>query len=270
MSIYDQQFNEDPKKPAQQPAADQAPWDQLASPSPPVADAKLADGDDQAPESPRRRGCGCRSCLLAFLVLGLVCLAICGVGGYLGVKNAPDWAHRAVVAAVNDSDLSAEDKQKITAEMDRLLAEYKAGNVSQEQVRSALEELGKSPLPVLIMAYAAMENFVTPSGLSDTEKAEAKLAFQRIARGTFQKKIDPDDLETALNYVSKKDFNGNRQLKSRVSDEELRSLVKECTRVADEAEIPNEPFEVEFAAEVKRIVDRALGTTPADETVPTE
>ena len=263
MSIYDDQFNQDADKPPVPPASASPAPDQLASPPPkPDGDQHVPEAEEAEPEPRRRRGCGCGSCLLVFLGLGLLSVLCCGIAGYLGVQRAPDWAHDAIVAAVNDSDLDPEAKQEITAQMDRLLKEYKAGNVSGEQIGEALEEFAESPIMLLIMAYAAMESYVEPSGLSDDEKNEAKLAFQRVARGTFEKKVDPDDLERALDYISKKDFNGNRQIKNKISDEELRSLVKECTRVADEAEIPNEPYQVDVAAEVKRIVDRALGIAP--------
>lgn len=263
MSIYDDQFSEDPQQPAQ-PPPDKAPADQLAG-EPSAVEAGFADGDDQDAKPQRRTGCGCRSCFLVFLAFFLISIAFCGIGGYLVVKRAPDWAHDAIVAAVNDSELDAREKREIAKQMDRLLKEYKAGNVSQERIARALEEVGKSPVLVLIMAYAAKENFIAPSGLTEDEKADAKLAFQRVARGTFNKKISPDDLEKALDYITTKDFNGNRQLKTRVPDSDLRELVKECNRVADEAGIPNEPYQVDVAAEVKRIVDRALGIMPDEE-----
>jgi hypothetical protein len=263
MSIYDDSFSEDPKKTPQKPA-DQVRPEQLAAPPPTPVGGGMAADDPQEPDSPRRRGCGCRSCLLVFLAIGLISVTICGIGGYLGFKRAPGWAHDAIVAAVNDSDLDAKTKEEITGEMDRLLEEYIAGNVPSDQFIEALEELGNSPVLVLILAYAAMESYVEPSGLSDDEKADAKIAFQRVARGTFEDLIDPDDLEEALDFISKKDFNGNRQLKSRVSDEDLRALVRECNRVADDAEIPNERYQVDVAAEVKRIVDRAVGIIPDD------
>jgi len=264
MSIYDEQFNEDPQKPRQTPVSDAET--SIQPPTNSVVEAQVADGDDPPSDTPRRRrGCGCGSCLLAMFLLGLSSIAICGVGGYLGFKSLPSWTHGAIVAAVNDSDLDQESKRSITADMDRLLKEYNAGKVSSEQLGQALDELGESPVLVLVMVYATMKSYVEPSGLSDEEKSDAKLAFQRVARGTFEKSIDPDDLEEAFNFISKKDFNGNRQIKSRVTDEELRSLVKECRRVADEAEVPDEPYQVDVAGEVKRIVDRAVGIEPDGE-----
>jgi len=275
MSIYDDPFDDDAKKPASQPLdlaqgneATNGPIPGAGDLPKPIIETKSTDGDDPESAPPKRRGCGCGSCLLAIFILGIVSILVCGIGGYVGYRNFPEWTHKVIVSAVDDSELDDQAKQDIKVQMDRLLKEYRAGNISNERFLEGLEELGDSPIFLLLMSYAAMESYIAPSGLSDDEKADAKLVFQRVARGTFEKKIKADDLEQAFSYISEKDFNGNRQVKNNVPDEDLRSLVKECRRVADEAGIPNEPYQVDVAAEVKRIVDRALGIVPAEESEP--
>jgi len=260
MSIYDNSFGNEPKKtPGKSPGS--PVLEKPASPAPESVADENADGADR---KRRRSGCGCRSCLLGCFTICVIFVVFCGVSAYLVVKRAPDWAHDAIIAAVNDSDLDAKAKAEVTAQMDRLLREYKAGKVENEQLLRALEELGQSPVLVLVIAYTAMEFYIEPSGLSEDEKADAKIAFQRVVRGVFDDMIDPDELEEAFDYISRKDFNGNRQPKNKVSDEDLRALVKECHRVANEADVPNEVYQVDVVAEVKRIVDRALGIMPEE------
>jgi hypothetical protein len=279
MSIYDNSFDSEPKKtpkktpPKKSPSsavpakpAEPPPAEATVEESKPTAEAKATGGgDSKKADRPRKR---LRSCALGCLGICVISVAICGVSGFIVYKRAPDWAHDAIVAAVNDSDLDPKSKQAVRAQIDRLLKEYKAGNVSNDQLVDALDELGNSPVLVFVLAYTAMEVYVEPSGLSDKEKASAKLAFQRVARGAFDETIDPDELDKALDYISKEDFNGNRQLKNQVSDDELRGLIKECHRAADKAEVPKEPFEVDVVAEVTRIVDRALGILPEEPTEP--
>jgi hypothetical protein len=269
MSIYDNAFDEEPKKTPekapQQATAAKAPKKPASSPPKPVAkESSDSDSDGKDADPPRRGRCGCRTCLIGCLGICVVFVLICAVGAYLVLKRAPDWAHDAIIAAVKDSDLDAQAKKEVVAQMDRLLREYKSGNVPNEQLADSLEELGKSPVLVLVIAYTAMEVYIEPSGLSGDEKSDAKLAFQRVARGTFDETIDPEDLEDVLDYISRKDFNGNRQLKNYVSDEDLRELVKECTRIANEADVPTEAYQIDVVAEVTRIVDRALGIMPAE------
>jgi len=264
MSIYDNSFSDEPKKTPEKSSSAAVP-EKPAAPPPKKPSKETTSKDSEESDRVRRKGCGCGSCLLVCLAFGVVFAVVSGITAVIVVKRAPDWFHDAIIAAVNDSNLDDKTKQEIAVQMDRLLKEYKAGNVSNEQLFRSMEELGKSPVLVLVIAYTAMEVYIEPSGLSDDEKANAKLAFQRVARGAFDESIDPDDLDDALNFISKEDFNGNRQFKGDVSDEDLRALVKECTRVADEAGVPKEPYQVDVAAEVKRIVDRALGIMPEEE-----
>ena len=70
--------------------------------------------------------------------------------------------------------------------------------------------------------------------------------------------LDPDDLQTALDYVSYETPEGGRELKERVSDQELRDFLQECELRVDEAGVPDEPFEVRISEELKQAIDRAL------------
>ena len=64
MSIYDDQFNDGSESPPQQPPPEKA---QLAASIP---EAEVAEEAPAQPETSRRRGCGCGSCLVAVLVTG--------------------------------------------------------------------------------------------------------------------------------------------------------------------------------------------------------
>ena len=213
-----------------------------------------------APEQPEapKSGCGCGSCLIlacALVVLGVVA---CGIGGWYVVKKTPDWARERLVTMVDGSDLSPEDKRVVTEQIDRVVTEYKAGNVTFEELGKIVEEFAQSPVLTLMMSKFALEAYIKPSGLSDEEKAEAELTLQRVARGVFEKKIAPEDLEAAMDHISTKQPDGSRQMKEQPSDEDLRKMLAECKRRADEAEVPNEPFEVNIGEEFKKSIDKVL------------
>ncbi|MBC8353943.1 MAG: hypothetical protein H8E66_18255 [Planctomycetes bacterium] len=219
-----------------------------------VVNDALPNGVDQSP--PKRSGCA--TCLFVCLGLMLVCIVACGGGTWFVAKKAPDWARDAIVSGIEESDLSAEDKQVVTGQVDRVVDEYKAGRITMQQLSEIAQELSQSPLVTLMMAMAAEEAYIKPSGLSDEEKDLAERTLQRVARGVFEEKIDPDALNTALDYISTQDSNGARQFKNPVADEDLRQMLAECKRLADEAEIPDEPYQVNVGAEFKAAVDRVL------------
>lgn len=163
-----------------------------------------------------------------------------------------------MVSIVNQSDLPADQKRRIVVQVDRLVGEYKAGRVSFQQLQQVAQEFGESPLFGLMVVFAASEKYIQPSGLTDAEKKDARIAMQRLVRGVYEKVITPDKVDVVLDFVSKKDAQGNRKFEDTVTDEKLRAMIAECRRMADEAKVPDGPFEIDAAAEVEKAVDRAI------------
>jgi len=77
-------------------------------PTKPESVAPMANETDEPKKKPR--GCGCSSCLGGCAVVSLVGVVLLVVGGLIVWKKLPDWSHAALVAAVEDSVLSAPDK----------------------------------------------------------------------------------------------------------------------------------------------------------------
>ncbi len=218
------------------------------------------------PQTPaKKKRSGCATCLVVCLGFMFVCVVSCGIGGWFVMKKAPDWARDAVVATIEGSDLTAEDKQVVTQQVDRVLSEYKAGRISMEQLGQIAEEFSQSPLPTLMMAMAAEEAYIKPSGLEAIEKEQAERTLQRIARGVFEENIESDELDTALDHISTQDANGARQFKNPVANEDLRNMLAACQSLADEANVPDEAYDVNVGEEFKSAIDRALATTPNDD-----
>jgi hypothetical protein len=216
------------------------------------------------PETAPSRGWGVGGCLIGCLGLLLVSAIFCGGGVWYFWIKLPDIARAGVVKAVQESELTPRDKELVIAQINRIAEQYKAGNITPEQLGRIMEELAESPLMALMIVYAAMEKYVEPSGLSPQEKSEAKLTMQRLARGVFEERIDPDLLDPALDHLSTEKPDGNREFKDRVSDEELRAFLSESKQLADDADIPVEPFEVDIGAQFKHVVDKALQAPPEE------
>lgn len=203
--------------------------------------------------------------LIVFGVIGLVVVLICGgmIGlAYYAASQAKtfvaDASRKALTDMVEQSEMDEEDKQTVVAQIDRVTDDFKSGKITLEQVGNVMEELGRSPLFVLMMVRAAEEKYVKPSGLSEEEKAAATLTLERTARGVYEEKIAHESLEGPMRHISQTDRQGNQQLKERVTDEELRAFLAECKTLADGASIPEERFDVDIGDEFKKAVDRAL------------
>ena len=147
----------------------------------------------------------------------------------------------------------------------RVVDQYRSGKITLEDLGRILDELAKSPVMQNIMIYAIEKQYVDPSGLPDEEKQAARLTLQRILRGIHEKRIEEGELDAALDHLSAKTQDGQRQMKNRVTDEELRRFLAECRRVADRAGVPVEPFEIKISEEFRNAVERAMPSLPKPE-----
>lgn len=258
MSIYDLPAD-DAKQPEEQQGSPEPEQPESASQGGIIWDTTVSREEKQKPTAKKKRRFGCGSCLLGCLgtaVLGVIVLA---AGGWFAWSQWPGYVRSSLVAAVEESDLSAEDQQQIITQIDRVLDGYQAGELDFEQVVAVGEHLVNSRLFTLMMADAAHELYVKPSGLTDAEKESADRTLQRVARGVFDEAIDPDELEEPLDFISTKDFNGERELKESISDDDLRTMLAQCKRIADEARVPPKAARLDLGAEFKRVVDEAIG-----------
>jgi len=233
------------------------PFANVAKPSVETVSAEVV-------EPPRRSGA--KTCLIGCLILFLIALCVCGgiawyVYANLGhFKNMmSDAARQAIVSGIQESDLSEEEKQAVISQVDRVVDQYKSGEITTQELGKVMEELAQSPLMGVILIYSIEAKYIQPSGLSAEEKDQARRTMQRVLRGVLEEKIRQEELETALDYVTVKGANDTRELKNSVSDDELRAFVAELKERADSAEIPDEPFEVKIGEEFRQAIDRALG-----------
>lgn len=215
------------------------------------------------PPPPQRSGSKwLPGCLIGCLVTFVLGVGLCaGVVWYVmshAKAIASNMARGIIVNAVENSELDEEEKQAIIAQVDRVADKYKSGEISTEDLGRIMEELAESPLVGAIMIYSIEAKYVVPSGLSDEEKLQARVTLQRVLRGVCEETIDPKELDPLMEHVTIEMPDGSRQLKETVTDQELREFLAECKRKADEAEVPDEPFEVKISEEFRRAVDKAL------------
>lgn len=241
-----------------------APQSQPAYPPPgsqPMNPYKPGMSPEPTGPSPNK-GCGMGTCLLGCLGMTLVLVLLSCIGGWWLYQNAgkmiASTVRNAIVPAIEQSELTAEDKREVIAQVDRVIDAYKQGKITIEDMGRVMEELGKSPLLPLAIIYGVEEKYIKPSGLTPEEKTEARLTLQRVARGAFEQKISEQEFEPVLDAVSYQGPNNQRQLKDRLSDAELKDFLSKAKKLADDKEIPEEDYKVEIGSEIKKAVDAAL------------
>jgi hypothetical protein len=218
-------------------------------------------------------------CLWGLLIgcggVGLVCALLC-VGGVWYVKqNAGKWvagmAREVIVAVIEESEIADEEKAEVIAQVDRVVNAYKQGRISEQDLERLMQEFQSSPAFMMISAWGLEKAYLDPSGLSDEEKEAGRRSIQRAFRGLVEKKITqeqfarvmPQDNSDVRMDVAATTDGGKAVVKNSerpgqaLTDEEVRKLLADLKKLADDAEIPDEPFEIDISDEVKKAVDQA-------------
>ena len=214
-----------------------------------------------------RRGSFLTGCLIALAVVVILVVA----GGLFVMSQWRGWAASAATAgmtlAVEQLELSDEDKQLILARVDELAEDFKAKNVTLAQLKDVGVKLFESPLVQAVAVIAIEKNYFNDSGLSAEERADASLQLDRLARGVYEKKITHEEMQDALDEIVVQTAGSNTidfRDPDTVDDDDLRQLITEVRAAADKADIPNEPFEIDIAAQFIKAIDEALGVAAAE------
>jgi hypothetical protein len=213
------------------------------------------------PQQASGSGCG-MGLLIGCLGGAVLCVLLCA-GGIWWVSNnvgklVAGVVRAGIVAVVNESELDAQEKTQVIAQIDRVVNAYKAGKLSNEELEKLFDELQDSPVFVLIQIYGTEAAYLQPSGLNDEEKAAGKRVFERVFRGINEKKIDFEDFNAAMPESMRPDPEDPGAERDPVSDEDLRTFLANLKKLADDAEIPDEPFEIDVSDELKKDVDKVL------------
>src|SRR5687767_2729788 len=85
-------------------------------------------------EVKKRSGCTCVGCMLGCLGIVVILSIVVGIGAWWGIKKIPDITRNFIGQAVEESDLTPEDKKIVMTQVDRLVAGYKEGKVDMQKL----------------------------------------------------------------------------------------------------------------------------------------
>ncbi len=216
-------------------------------------------------------------CLIA---LGVVML-LAVIGAIIVAMNWQKWTasllNKGMVAAVDETSLSIEEKQAVKSVIDDFTDEFRRGDITMQQFGQVVQEITESPMLPGIVFASLDKMYIQDSDLPDEEKTQASKDVGRFVRGVFDGSISQtriDDVTEPLHYkgvgqapISIHANNLNLELKNSkdVTLEELKAFAANAKAEADKAGVPDEAFTIDYAKELKAAIDRALGRAPAIE-----
>lgn len=195
-------------------------------------------------------------------VLGIVFVVLVAAGIYT-YMNWRSWAASGIVSiterTVADSGLPTEQQSEIVAEVKKLADDMRDGKISIAQLQRVGQEITQGPIIPLAAVQATRQKYIEPSDMAPEEKADAILALQRFARGIYEKKIPHDALDDVVKPITNLRPDGRWELQDNPKRRDLDQFIANVRDRADEAGIPNEPFDLNFAEELRKAIDRGLG-----------
>tara|TARA_R110002072_G_scaffold303140_1_gene495553 strand:- start:22866 stop:23711 length:846 start_codon:yes stop_codon:yes gene_type:complete len=198
-------------------------------------------------------GCG------VIVVLGLIAAV---VGGLWIAENAREFGTDIAVAAMkeglNELEVPDDQRKRMHDRIDDIGQQFKDGKLELEQVGAIFKKLSESPILPAGVSLFVKRVYIRDSGLDEEEKTAADIAIQRFSRGVIDNSIPEAEREAVLDMISTKKPDGNREFKEKLTDDELRAFIEAVTKTADEAGVPAEVPEINFADEFDKAIDEAL------------
>lgn len=207
-------------------------------------------------------------CLVLFL---LACVTFCA-GMWYVASNAERWATAVganvtadvISEMINESEIPADQKDRINVRVAELRDGIKSGELTFEQLGGVLEKLGESPLLHVALVESWSKQYIEPSALTEQEKAAARRSIDRFARGIYEGDIPQEATSEVTAPITTVDEYGDEQMKDNPTTEELKEVIELAKAKADEAGVPDEPFEINYADEIDKAIDEGLANPTAD------
>lgn len=211
------------------------------------------------PLAATRRGNLLVGCLA---VLGVI-VVVAVVGGIIVAMNWKSWTAGAMnagmKAVVAETKLPAEQAGRINIQIDQLTAAFENGDVTLQDLGLVIEALEDHPLlPVGVLEYIQYNSLKAP-GLTDEERAAGMLATQRLQRAMIDGLMGLNDLDPILEPISQRDSDGDLQPIQNPTAPQVRLYIEAAGNKADELGVPNEPYDVDLAEQIERLINDTLG-----------
>ena len=220
--------------------------------------------EDQQPESYKPPGMsGCSKIAIGCGGIVLFGILVAGIATWYIFNNArnlgADLAAGAMKKALEELKLPADQQQRIFARIDEVSQNFKDEKITIEQVGQIFQEIGEGPLIPAGMSQVVERAYLDESGFDEDEKDAARRATQRFTHGTIRQMIPEPQVNAVLDTISSVNEENNREFRHPVSDEELRDFVAAAKQAADDADVPEEVPDVNFADEFDKAINEALG-----------
>jgi hypothetical protein len=223
----------------------------------------IADANPTSGPVPKPGMSGCAKVAIGCGVVAAIALIAGGIGVWWVASNVRQLGANAASAAMKEGlrelELPADQQERIFGRIDEVAQRFKDKAITLEEVGQIFERISKGPLMSAGLALVVERAYLQQSGFDDEEKFAARETIQRFSHGTINKMIPEAEVNSVLDAISTENAGGGRQFQHPVTDEQLRAFIAAAEKASDDANVPEDVAEVNFADEFDKAVDEALG-----------
>jgi hypothetical protein len=181
------------------------------------------------------------------VVVGLLCAGGAWWGAGAAWEWGVNWGHEQATGYVRDSQLPPEQVESILADLERARRAALDGRIDYGRLETLEDEIARVGSMGLVQAFEA--RVLGSTELPPQEMDEAVRAVQRLARGIQEGDIHPREIPAIDLEV------GHDGRLEAWDVEDVRAVVRKARRAADDAGVPDEPFQVDLAARFAEVID---------------
>jgi hypothetical protein len=217
------------------------------------------------------------SCLkmlgIGCVVLVVVLVIAIGSGVYFLKTRGLELVSSAITSMtesmLRESQLTDAEREGVRGEISRLTTRLKAGEISLDHVKKLADGIQKGPLPTLLFLQGVATGNLVPPDIPTEERTSARLNAQRLQRAAVEGKVTPQVLQEVLKAIPREQNDPPKaeqeppkwsleSPKKEITAEDWRPVMGLIKKLADDAGIPNEPYQLELTQEIRKLLDEVL------------
>lgn len=208
-------------------------------------------------------------CFTAALVVCALLLA----GGFWLWSNGrgllADFALAAADEVFVEARMDPAEKAEVRSELRALATAFEEGALSYAELGRIAQTLSESPLLQAVQLTALQQHYVERADLTAEEVVAARETLGGLTRAVMGGRLGEHRFEEILAPISGREEGGLELLgRSEVSGEELRVMLARAREALAETGVAPGPAEVDWSAELRRLIGQSLDRADAAEPVP--
>jgi len=189
----------------------------------------------------------------------LVCAGCLTLAYYKGKPMMVEAFRQEIAAPLDSTRLQETQKKRIQACIDRVMGAVKDGKAGFIELTTISTELEAGPYDELTLLELTRDRI---AGLLEEDEPRWKNASQvidRFARGIAEGRIADDRVDHVLDSVTDKSDPTGPKVKRALTEVEAEDFLEGAAKEAERAKIPDEPYKVDLAGELEKVVNKVLG-----------